>query len=208
MQAESQWVVGLTGGIGSGKSAAAERFAQHGIVVIDTDVISRQLTAANGAAMPTIRQQFGDEFIASDGALNRDLMRQSIFSDPAAKKKLEAILHPLIRAESIKQVAQATSPYVILAVPLLFETNGYKNIMNTTLVIDCAEPTQIRRTQARGGMTSEQIHAVMAAQLPRAERLKKADHIIDNNGSLEVLHREVDQWHQKFLAQSSFNKLR
>jgi dephospho-CoA kinase len=208
MQAESQWVVGLTGGIGSGKSAAAERFAQHGIVVIDTDVISRQLTAAKGAAMPTIRQQFGDEFIASDGALNRDLMRQSILSDSAAKKKLEAILHPLIRAESIKQVAQATSPYVILAVPLLFETNGYKNIMNTTLVIDCAEATQIRRAQARGGMTSEQIHAVMAAQLPRAERLKKADHIIDNNGSLEVLHHEVDQWHQKFLAQSSFNKLR
>ena len=204
MQAKLPWVVGLTGGIGSGKSAAAARFAQHGISVIDTDMIARELTAANGAAMPAIKQQFGDEFITPDGALNRERMRQSVFSETKTKKKLEAILHPLIRAESIKRVSHATSAYVILAVPLLFETGGYKDLVNTTLVIDCAEDTQIRRTMSRSGMTQAQVKAVLAAQWPRAERVKKAGQVIDNNGSLAALFQQVDQLHQKYLSQTSF----
>ncbi len=197
-------VVGLTGGIGSGKTAAAEKFAQHGIVVIDTDAIARGLTATNGAAMPAIKKQFGDKFITSDGALNRDLMRQTVFSDAAAKKKLEAILHPMIRAVSIQGIHEAKSAYVILAVPLLFETGGYAGLINTTLVIDCDEAAQIRRTMSRSGMTQEQVQSVMAAQLPRAERLKHADHIIDNSGTLEELARRVDDLHKHYLAQTSF----
>ncbi|MGB8338066.1 MAG: dephospho-CoA kinase [Burkholderiales bacterium] len=202
MAAKPPLVVGLTGGIGSGKSAAAEGFAQHGIIVIEADAISRQLTATNGAAMAAIRQQFGDEFINPDGALNRERMRQKIFSDPLAKNKLEAILHPLIRAESIKRIKAATSPYVILEVPLLFETGGYEGLVNTTLVIDCDEEVQIRRTQSRSGMGEGQVRAIMAAQLPRAIRLKKADNIIDNNGSLQELAKQVNQLHKKYLVQA------
>jgi dephospho-CoA kinase len=197
-------VVGLTGGIGSGKTAAAERFALHGIVVIDTDVIARELTAAHGAAMTAIKKQFGDEFITSEGALNRVLMRQKVFSDPAAKKKLETILHPMIRAESIKRIHAAKSAYVILAVPLLFETGGYAGLVNTTLVIDCDEAVQISRTISRSGMTQEQVRSVMAAQLPRAERLKHADQVIDNNGTIEDLTQQVDLLHKQYLAHAGF----
>jgi dephospho-CoA kinase len=200
MASKTPLVVGLTGGIGSGKSAAAKRFAQHGIAVIDTDIISRALTAANGAAMPAIKQQFGAEFVRADGALNRDLMREKVFSDPAAKRKLEAILHPMIRAESISRIQQAKSPYVILAVPLLFETDGYKNLINNTLVIDCAEETQIQRVRARSGMTQEQVRAVIEAQIPRLARLKKADEVINNNGLLDELVQQVDKLHKKYLA--------
>jgi dephospho-CoA kinase len=195
-------VIGLTGGIGSGKSAAAERFAHHGIDIIDTDIIARELTAANGAAMLAIKQQFGAEFIDAEGALNRERMREKVFSDPATKKKLEAILHPMIRLETVRLIANATSSYVILAVPLLFETGGYQNLIDSTLVIDCAEETQIQRARARSGMTQEQVGAVMAAQLPRAERLKKADEVIENNSTLDKLAQQVDQLHKKYLARA------
>lgn len=197
-------VIGLTGGIGSGKSAAADRFAQHGIAVVDTDAISRELTGANGAAMLAIKRQFGDAFLTPTGALNRDAMRQRVFSDPVAKKQLEAILHPLIRAESLKRIAAATSPYVILAVPLLFETGGYGELVSSTLVIDCTEPLQIARTMQRSGMTEEQVRAVMAAQLTRKARLKNADDVIHNNGTLRELADEVDRLHKKYLAQSNY----
>lgn len=200
-------VVGLTGGIGNGKSAAAQRFAHHAIAVIDTDVIAHELTAANGAAIAAIKQQFSAEFITPDGALNRDAMRHKVFSDPPAKKKLEQILHPLIRDESLKRVRLATSPYVILAVPLLFETGGYKDLVNTTLVIDSAEETQIQRVQTRSGMTRDQVRAVMAAQLSRAERLKQADQVIHNDGSLDELNQQVDQLHQKYLRQAALLSL-
>jgi dephospho-CoA kinase len=195
-------VVGLTGGIGSGKSAAAEMFAQRGITIIDTDAISRELTAAHGTAMPTIKQQFGADYIHADGALNRERMREIIFSDAGAKKKLEAILHPMIKAETLKRIQAATSPYVILAVPLLFETGGYAGLIQTTLVIDCNEDEQVRRTSARSGMTPAQVKAIMAAQLSRTERLKKADHVIDNNGSLQTLAEQVNRLHEKFLQQA------
>ncbi|MGB9149026.1 MAG: dephospho-CoA kinase [Burkholderiales bacterium] len=196
-------VIGLTGGIGSGKSAAADRFAQHGIAVVDTDDISRELTGANGAAMPAIKRQFGDAFLTPIGALNREAMRQRVFSDPLAKKQLEAVLHPLIRGESLKRIAAATSPYVILAVPLLFETGGYGEIVSSTLVVDCSEPLQIERTMQRSGMTEEQVRAVMAAQLTRKARLKNADDVIHNNGTLRELADEVDRLHKKYLAQSN-----
>ncbi len=205
MHGTAPMVVGLTGGIGSGKSAAAEIFALHGIVIIDTDVISRELTAAQGAAMPLIQQQFGAQFIRADGALNREAMRQTIFSDAAAKKKLEAILHPMIRTETLARSRATTSPYVILAVPLLFETGGYADLVNTTLVIDCSEDEQIRRTSARSGMTPTQVKAVMAAQLPRVARVKKADYVIDNSGSLQKLAEQVEFLHQKFLQQAKLS---
>lgn len=203
MARTSRLVIGLTGGIGSGKSAAADRFAQHGIAVVDTDDISRELTGANGAAMPAIKRQFGDAFLTPIGALNREAMRQRVFSDPLAKKQLEAILHPLIRAESLKRIAAATSPYVILAVPLLFETGGYGEIVSSTLVVDCSELLQIERTMQRSGMTEEQVRAVMAAQLTRKARLKNADDVIHNNGTLRELADEVDRLHKKYLAQSN-----
>ncbi|MGB8855162.1 MAG: dephospho-CoA kinase [Burkholderiales bacterium] len=203
MARTSRLVIGLTGGIGSGKSAAADRFAQHGIAVVDTDDISRELTGANGAAMPAIKRQFGDAFLTPIGALNREAMRQRVFSDPLAKKQLEAILHPLIRAESLKRIAAATSPYVILAVPLLFETGGYGEIVSSTLVVDCSELLQIERTMQRSGMTGEQVRAVMAAQLTRKARLKNADDVIHNNGTLRELADEVDRLHKKYLAQSN-----
>jgi len=194
------WVVGLTGGIGSGKSAAADLFAAHGVAVIDTDAIAHELTAPGGAAMPAIRAGFGDAVVAADGALDRAAMRAIVFTDPAAKKRLEAILHPLIRSESERCITAAAAPYVILMVPLLVESGSYRERVNRVAVVDCREETQIARVMSRNGLARAEIERILAAQATRAERLAVADDIIDNDGDIAALPPRIDRLHGEYLA--------
>lgn len=195
------YVVGLTGGIGSGKSAAADLFAAHGIPVVDTDAIAHALTKTDGAAMPAIRAEFGDAIVAADGALDRAAMRARVFAEPPARKRLEAILHPLIRAESESQLAAASgAPYAILVVPLLIEAGDYRKRVNRLVVVDCAEATQIARVMSRSGLARAEVERILAAQATRAERLAAADDIIDNDGAIADLPPRVDQLHADYLA--------
>ncbi len=204
-----KFCVGLTGGIGSGKSTVASLFKEYDVLVIDSDVISHQMTQSGGMAIAAIHSTFGDGYIDASGALNRALMRRLIFSDHAAKLQLEAILHPLIRAQIMVQVDSAstnsthTSPYLLLVIPLLFETRGYRELVQRTLVVDCAETTQIARTMQRGGLDEQTVRTIMASQITRAERLRLADGIIQNDGNLDTLRQQVGQLHQHYLAISS-----
>lgn len=191
--------VGLTGGIGSGKSTAADLFAALGAEIVDTDEIARELTRAGGAAMPAIREAFGPRFVAPDGALDRAAMRAIVFRDPEARAKLEAILHPLIRERARARVAAARAPYVVLVVPLLFETGAYCDLVERVAVVDCSEAEQVRRASARGALPAETVRAIMAAQLPRAERLRRADDVLDNGGDLDALRRQVERLHERYL---------
>ena len=195
-------VVGLTGGIGSGKSAAADLFAARGAAVIDTDAIAHALTKAGGAAMPLIRAGFGDGVVGGDGALDRAAMRVMVFADPSARKRLEAILHPLIREESERQLAAATTPYAILVVPLLIESGDYRKRVNRIVVVDCAEATQIARVISRSGLARPEIERILAAQATRSERLAAADDIIDNDGDLAALPAQIERLHVNYLALS------
>ena len=195
--------IGLTGGIGSGKSTVATLFADCGATVIDSDAISHRLTQPGGAAIVAIRAAFGDDYIAADGALDRARMRQRVFSDPTAKLQLEAILHPLIRTQMLAQVGASTAPYLLLVVPLLFEAAGYLDLVQRTLVVDCAEALQVTRAMQRGGLDEQTVRAIMATQMPRAERLRRADEFIKNNGSSDDLRRQVEQLHRRYLAISA-----
>jgi dephospho-CoA kinase len=198
------YVVGLTGGIGSGKSAVAELFAQRGITVVDTDAIAHALTTSAGAAMAAIRAEFGDAAAGADGALDRAAMRAMVFADPSARKRLEAILHPLIRAESERQIADkpAGSAYAILMVPLLIESGDYRKRVNRIAVVDCAESTQIERVMSRSGLARNEIERILAAQATRAERLAAADDIIDNDGALAGLAPQIEDLHHRYLELS------
>jgi dephospho-CoA kinase len=191
--------VGLTGGIGSGKSAAADHFASLGAVVVDTDAISHELTAAGGAALGALRNHFGPESIAANGSLDRAWMRERVFGNPAARKELESIMHPLIQKRARTAVEAARTPYVVLIVPLLFETGAYVDLVRRVLVVDCNEEEQVRRATVRSGLTPQEVRRIMAAQLPRAERRARADDVIDNNGSLDALHSAVAGLHEKYL---------
>ena len=192
-------VIGLTGGIGSGKSAAAQVFAELGAAVVDTDAIAHELTAPDGAAIGPIRAAFGDEYITAEGALARARMRERVFADAASKRLLEAILHPLIRDRSNALVSAARSPYVILMVPLLIESGAYRARCQRILVIDCPEETQIERASARSGISAAQVRAIMASQVRRATRLAAADDVIDNSRDLAHLRREVEALHARYL---------
>jgi dephospho-CoA kinase len=200
------YVVGLTGGIGSGKSAVAHLFAQRGITVVDTDAIAHALTAPGGAAMPALRAEFGDTVANADGALDRAAMRAMVFADPAARKRLEAILHPLIRAESERQLLQrpAESAYAILMVPLLVESGDYRKRVNRIAVVDCAESTQIERVMSRNGLARSEIERILAAQATRAERLAAADDVIDNDGALAALPPQIERLHGRYLELSHY----
>ena len=191
--------VGLTGGIGSGKSAASDRFGEFGAGVVDTDEISRELTAPAGAAMEEIRKQFGPEFITVDGGLDRARMRRLVFADAAARKKLEAVLHPLIRARTRTAIAAAAQPYVVVVVPLLLETGACAELVKRVLVVDCEEAEQVRRTMARSGMSAGEVREIMATQLARAERLRRADDVLANDGDLPALQRRVARLHAQYL---------
>ena len=198
------WVVGLTGGIGSGKSAAADLFAARGIAVIDTDAIAHALTVAGGAAMPAIRAEFGDGVASADGALDRAVMRTLVFADATARKRLEAILHPLIRAEGERQLraSAAGSPYAILVVPLLVESGDYRKRVNRIAVVDCAETTQVARVMRRSGLSGSEIERMLAAQATRAERLAAADDIIENDGTLADLPPRIERLHRQYVRYS------
>lgn len=192
--------LGLTGGIGSGKSSAARMFSERGVPVIDTDVIAHQLTAAGGAALPAIRAAFGTEVLQADGALERSAMRRRVFSDVAERRKLEAILHPLIRQSVEQQLARLSSPYVLVVIPLLVESGDYRDVLDRILVVDSAEAQQIERVSARSGLSPDDTRAIIAAQASREQRLAAADEVLDNNGSLADLRDQIDWLHQKYLA--------
>ncbi len=198
--------VGLTGGIGSGKSVVADAFAALGATIIDTDVIARELTGPRGVAMPAIREEFGTAVITPEGALDRAAMRRLAFNDADARLRLEEILHPLIRAGSELQALAAATPYVIVAVPLLIESGNHKKRVDRVLVVDCAEETQIRRVIARSGLEREEIERIMAAQVSRKARLAEADDVIDNEGGIEQLTArvaELDAIYRGLAAKSS-----
>lgn len=194
------FVVGLTGGIGSGKSAAADMFADLGAALVDTDRIAHALTGPGGAAMTAIRAAFGNGVLTEDGALNRAAMRALAFESQDARKRLEGILHPMIRQESERQCLAASAPYVILAVPLLIESGTYRERVQRLCVVDCPEAMQVVRVMQRSGLEESQVRAIMAAQASRAERLAAADDILDNSGTLDALREQVSGLHRHYLA--------
>ena len=193
------YVVGLTGGIGSGKSAAAQVFGELGAAVIDTDAVAHTLTAPGGAAIEPIRATFGADYVSAEGALDRARMRQLVFADGAKKRLLESVLHPLIRERSDEMVRAARSPYVILMVPLLVESHGYRERCQRILVVDCPEALQIERVMARSGIPEQQVRAIMASQVSRDQRLAAADDVIDNSGDPAQLRRQVEALHLRYL---------
>ncbi|MBV8379974.1 MAG: dephospho-CoA kinase [Paucibacter sp.] len=186
--------IGLTGGIGSGKSVVARFLAECGAAIVDTDAIAHSLTAPHGAALPAIKVAFGPQMIDAHGALDRARMRELVFHDANAKQRLEAILHPMIReACEHEAIMSATAPMIVFDVPLLVESGGgWRERVDRILVVDCSEATQIERVMQRSGWTREMVEAVIARQASRAERRAAADHILLNDGiSLEKLHEEV-----------------
>jgi dephospho-CoA kinase len=191
--------VGLTGGIGSGKSAASAIFGELGAAIVDTDEISRALTAPGGSAIAPVREAFGPKYIAADGGLDRARMRNLVFGNSDAKRKLEGILHPRIRDRMRADVTAARQPYVIAVIPLLFETGAYLDLLQRVVVVDCEESEQVRRASTRSGLSAEEVRAIMAAQLPRAERLKRADDVLHNDGALSALHEQVARLHALYL---------
>jgi dephospho-CoA kinase len=199
----SDYVVGLTGGIGSGKSTVAELFVRNGAALVDTDAIAHELTAAGGAAIPALLAKFGPGVIDGSGALDRAAMRQSVFADPAARAQLEAILHPLIRQLAAERCQAAAAPYVILAVPLLVESGEYRQRCQRIAVVDCPESRQIERVMARSGLSVDQVRAIMAAQATRQQRLAVADDVVVNDGDLASLGEQVDALHRKYLQLSA-----
>jgi dephospho-CoA kinase len=195
------YVIGLTGGIGSGKSAVADLFASLGAAVVDTDAIAHELTRPGGAAIPRVRELFGDGAIAPDGAMDRRKVRELVFTDPSAKQKLEAILHPMIRAESQRRIVEgaARSPYVVHVVPLLVESPDYRSRVQRVLVVDCEEAVQVERVKRRSGLAEDEVRRIIAAQVPRATRLAAADDTIDNSGALSGLEPQVRALHARYL---------
>jgi len=196
--------VGLTGGIGSGKSTVAALFKEFGATVIDSDAISHQLTQPSGAAIEAIRAAFGADYIDASGALDRARMRRLVFSDTIARQRLEGILHPLIRAQMLAYIqAVSGAPYFLLVVPLLFETPTYHELVQRTLVVDCAEATQIARTMQRSGMSEQEVRAIIAQQIARTERLRLADDIIRNDAGMDALRPQVERLHQRYKSLST-----
>lgn len=183
--------IGLTGGIGSGKSTVAEAFRRLGADVIDTDAIAHALTQTGAAGYQAILAAFGAEYAQTDGKLDRAKLRALVFRDATARAKLEAILHPMIRAQVDNALAAATGPYVILVVPLLIETGAYKDVIRRMLVVDCDEEDQVRRTMERSGLSADEVRAIMAAQATRGQRLAVADDVLTNSSDMADLERQI-----------------
>jgi len=202
MNGKAAFSVGLTGGIGCGKSTVAELFAGLGATIVDTDAIAHSLTAPHGAAMPAILAEFGPDFATQEGALDRARMRSLVFSDAGARARLEAILHPRIRDATAAAAAIATGPYVIYAVPLLIESGAWRDRVARVLAVDCSEDTQVARVMQRSRLGADQVRAIMATQVTRAERLAAADDVIDNDDGLESLLPQVIRLHERYLALS------
>ena len=196
-------LIGLTGGIGSGKTAVSNLLAQLGAGIVDTDLIAHQITAPGGKAIPLIQDHFGAEFIDSSGALDRAKMRSLVFQNLEAKKALEAITHPLIRQETLRQAVQladAGVPYLLLVVPLLIESGTWIDQIDYLVVVDCPEETQIQRVMHRSNLSRTEVEAILKAQASRQERLALANAVIDNQGKLSELKTAVQELHQKILG--------
>ncbi len=191
--------IGLTGGIASGKSTVAAIFAELGAEIIDTDRIARELVVPGSEALAAIVERFGPDILAADGSLDRRRLRAIVFADAARRRELEAILHPAIRQVALARAAASGAPYVILVVPLLFET-GFDRLVDRSLVVDCPERLQIERLRQRDGIEEAGARAMLAAQLPRAERLAAANDIIDNSGDLAAVRSRVRELHARYLA--------
>lgn len=192
--------VGLTGGIGSGKSTVAEMFSALGAALIDTDVIAHTLSQPSALGAQAVLGLFGSDYLSSDGSINRTKLRQRVFQNPEDRHQLEAALHPLIRAEAERQLNQIdrSTPYCIIAVPLLFEHNAFLQLVNRTLAIDCDDETQIKRVMARNNLSEIEVRAIIAAQMPNSQRIKLADDTISNKGDLSQLHRQVIELDKRF----------
>lgn len=198
--------IGLTGGIGSGKSRVADFFKEWGAAVIDTDVIAHQLTQAGGAAIEPISQAFGSEVIALDGSLNRGAMRDLVFADALARQRLEAIVHPMIGVVTQCLAEQAEGCYLVFVVPLLVESGRWRSRVDRICVVDCDPETQILRVQARSGLTPEAITRIMSAQASRSERLAAADDVVLNDAGVTVatLARSARKLHEKWCVQAKY----
>lgn len=195
----SDYIVGLTGGVGSGKSTVADLFVEKGAVLIDTDAIAHELTGLGGAAMPLLMAEFGPTVANAQGALDRAAMRQRVFADSTTRARLEGILHPLIRQISAERCQAAVAPYVILAVPLLVESGSYRQRCDRIVVVDCPESLQIERVMARNGLAADEVKAIMAAQATRSQRLAIADDVVTNDADLSSLCLQVNALHRKYL---------
>jgi len=193
-------VIGLTGGIGSGKSTVANMFAGFGASIIDTDVIAHMLTQPDGAAMQFIIGAFGGAYADSRGGLDRGAMRTLVFSDPQAKRQLEGILHPMILDCANEQLARANGAYNVLVVPLLIESSAYRKRVDRMVIVDCDEKTQITRTMARSGMGEDAVRAIINSQASRQDRLAAAHDVIDNDGDLARLKTQVELLHRRYLV--------
>ena len=198
--------IGFTGGIGCGKSTVAQMFAEQGAAIIDTDAIAHQLSQPGGHAIQPIRAAFGDAYTNADGALDRAKMRSLIFSDPAARRKLEGILHPLILEQAMVQLQQLRhTPYVVMVVPLLLDSPDFQRLAQSILVVDCAEDSQVARVIQRSQLDAQEVRAIIAAQTPRSERLRRADAVITNDTDIAGLEKQVAVLHRQYLAQAMQN---
>ncbi|CAM5193558.1 dephospho-CoA kinase [Alishewanella longhuensis] len=194
-------LIGLTGGIGSGKSTVAAYFEKLGASYVDADIVAREVVAPGSACLAAIKTKFGDSIIQADGQLNRAALRQLIFQDPSAKQWLESLLHPVIRQHMLQQLTSSQTAYTLLVAPLLLE-NGLNKLVQRVVVIDVTEETQLLRATQRDSNSPEQIKAIMAAQYSRQQRLALADDVIDNNGTTEELLQQVAHLHEKYLELS------
>ena len=198
--------IGLTGGIGSGKSTVAKLFAEHGAGIIDTDAIAHHLTQADGEAIAAIQAAFGNDYLTGNGALDREKMRGLIFSDAAAKQRLEQILHPLIFEQAKAQLRQLQAkPYILVVVPLLPESRTFRQLAQRVLVVDCDENTQVARVIGRNLLTEDEVRAIIARQTPRAERLLLADDVIHNDTGLDSLAGRVAVLHERYAKMQNNN---
>ncbi|MFZ6655503.1 dephospho-CoA kinase [Undibacterium sp. TJN19] len=192
--------LGLTGGIGSGKTTIANIFGELGATLIDTDLIAHQLTLPGGVAIAAIQAQFGSSFLTMDGAMNRVAMRELVFSDPVQKSRLESILHPLIRQETERAASIASGDYPIFVVPLLVESGNWKTRVSRILVVDCDEEVQIQRVMSRNDLSRQQVVAIMQNQVSRQQRLAAADDVIVNEGSIAEIREAVTALHRHYLS--------
>lgn len=198
----NQFVVGLTGGIGSGKSAATALFSKHNIDIIDADEVARDVVAIGSEGLQAISEHFGDDILLSDGSLNRPQLREKVFSNSDKKVWLNNLLHPLIRERMIALINESQGPYCILSVPLLVE-NNLTTMCNHVVVVDCPEEMQLSRAMQRDGSSEQTIKSIMASQATREVRLKAADDVLDNSDSLQHLAKQVDALHSKLSALSN-----
>jgi dephospho-CoA kinase len=192
------YVVGLTGGIGSGKTAVADAFGKLGVEVVDTDQLAHRLSASRQPGFEAIRAAFPELPLRADGEIDRAALRQRVFADSAARERLEKALHPLIGADARREITRWRGPYGLIVVPLLLERTGLRAVVDRILVVDCPDEEQVRRVTARSGLAPAEVRAIMATQLSRAERLAAADDVVDNAGGLEAIMPQVKSLDRRY----------